>query len=63
MVAVCRRLLRPGRRCLVGIADNREHCYVVPVAFTTLATYLNAGLVLEELVGRRRAAWPGPMQH
>ena len=45
-----RRLLRPGARCLVGIADNREHCFIVPVAFTVIATYLAEGFILEELV-------------
>jgi len=35
---------------LVGIADNREHCFIVPVAFTVIATYLAEGFILEELV-------------
>jgi len=33
-----------------SIGDNREHCYVIPVAFKTLRQYLDAGFEVEEFV-------------
>ena len=48
-----RRLLRSGKRCLMGIGDNREHCFILPVSFAVLRVYVQEGFVLEELVRTR----------
>jgi hypothetical protein len=40
-----------GRRLTLGIGDNREHCFYVPVGFQLIRLYLNNGFELEELVG------------
>jgi hypothetical protein len=39
-----------GARCTIGIGDNREFCFYIPVGFELLRTYLNNGYMLEELV-------------
>jgi len=44
------RLLKIGRRLTLGIGDNREHCFYVPVGFQLIRLYLNNGFELEELV-------------
>ena len=43
-------MLKPGKRALVGIGDNREHCFMLPVSFEVIVAYMQDGLVLEELV-------------
>ena len=49
-----RRVLKPGRHCTLGIGDNREHCFVIPVGFITMREYLRSGFVMEDLV-----SWKG----
>lgn len=44
-----RRLLQMGRRLTLGIGDNREHCFYVPVGFNLLRQYIDEGFELEEL--------------
>ena len=44
------RLVKPGKRVVLGIGDNREHCFVLPIGFQTIREYLAAGFLLEELV-------------
>jgi SAM-dependent methyltransferase len=44
------RLLKPGKRAVLGIGDNREHCFAIPIGFETIREYLYAGFCLEELV-------------
>lgn len=44
------RLLKKDRRLTLGIGDNREHCFYVPVGFQLIRVYLNNGFELEELV-------------
>lgn len=45
-----RRVLKPGKYCTLGIGDNREHCFVIPVSFVTINAYIQQGLQLSELV-------------
>ncbi|KAJ2959449.1 hypothetical protein NQZ79_g5096 [Umbelopsis isabellina] len=44
------RLLKMDRRLTLGIGDNREHCFYVPVGFQLIRLYLNNGFELEELL-------------
>ncbi|KAF8946480.1 hypothetical protein BGZ47_000422 [Haplosporangium gracile] len=44
------RLLKMGRRCTLGIGDNREHCFYIPVSFQLIRQYINEGFELEELI-------------
>lgn len=53
------RVLKPTRRCTVGIGDNREHCLVIPVSFATIRTYLKAGFEIEELILKRQRCCSG----
>ncbi|RIA90232.1 hypothetical protein C1645_823641 [Glomus cerebriforme] len=48
------RLLKPGRRVTLGIGDNREHCFYVPVSFNLFRQYIDQGFELEELVAKRQ---------
>ncbi|KAF9137643.1 hypothetical protein BG015_002663, partial [Linnemannia schmuckeri] len=48
------RLLKMGRRCTLGIGDNREHCFYIPVSFQLIRQYINEGFELEELVVKRQ---------
>ncbi|KAF9921811.1 hypothetical protein FBU30_008125 [Linnemannia zychae] len=48
------RLLKPGRRCTLGIGDNREHCFYIPVSFQLIRQYINEGFELEELIVKRQ---------
>ncbi|ORX89491.1 hypothetical protein K493DRAFT_340603 [Basidiobolus meristosporus CBS 931.73] len=44
------RVLKMGRRCTLGIGDNREHCFYIPVGFRMISKYIERGFELEELV-------------
>ncbi|KFH63937.1 hypothetical protein MVEG_09762 [Podila verticillata NRRL 6337] len=48
------RLLKMGRRCTLGIGDNREHCFYIPVSFQLIRQYINQGFELEELIVKRQ---------
>ncbi|KAL0083611.1 hypothetical protein J3Q64DRAFT_1138071 [Phycomyces blakesleeanus] len=48
------RLLKMGRRLTLGIGDNREHCFYIPVGFHLLREYINHGFELEELIIKRQ---------
>ncbi|KAF9916227.1 hypothetical protein BX616_004308 [Lobosporangium transversale] len=48
------RLLKMGRRCTLGIGDNREHCFYIPVSFQLIREYINEGFELEELIVKRQ---------
>ncbi|KAG2182150.1 hypothetical protein INT43_007077 [Umbelopsis isabellina] len=48
------RLLKMGRRLTLGIGDNREHCFYVPVGFQLIRLYMNNGFELEELIIKRQ---------
>ncbi|CAG8483872.1 43912_t:CDS:10 [Gigaspora margarita] len=48
------RLLKPGKRVTLGIGDNREHCFYVPVSFNLFRQYIDQGFELEELVAKRQ---------
>ncbi|KAI1318914.1 hypothetical protein EDD11_005548 [Mortierella claussenii] len=48
------RLLKSGRRCTLGIGDNRERCFYVPVSFQLIRQYINEGFELEELIVKRQ---------
>ncbi|KAG0370922.1 hypothetical protein BGZ54_002733 [Gamsiella multidivaricata] len=48
------RLLKMGRRCTLGIGDNREHCFYIPVSFQLIRQYINKGFELEELIVKRQ---------
>lgn len=39
-----------GRRLTLGIGDNREHCFYIPVGFHLMRQYIDEGFELEELV-------------
>ncbi|CAJ0625582.1 7920_t:CDS:10 [Entrophospora sp. SA101] len=43
------RLLKFGKRITLGIGDNREHCFYVPVSFNLFRQYINQGFEIEEL--------------
>ena len=43
-----------GRRCTLGIGDNREHCFYIPVSFQLIRQYINEGFELEELIVKRQ---------
>lgn len=44
------RLLKMGRRVTLGIGDNREHCFYIPVSFQMMRQYIDCGFEMEELV-------------
>ncbi|KAF9972092.1 hypothetical protein BGZ73_004827 [Actinomortierella ambigua] len=48
------RLLKMGRRCTLGIGDNREHCFYIPVSFQLIRQYIDGGFELEELIVKRQ---------
>ncbi|KAG0245144.1 hypothetical protein BGX31_007855 [Mortierella sp. GBA43] len=48
------RLLRMGRRCTLGIGDNREHCFYIPVSFQMIRQYINEGFEVEEFIVKRQ---------
>ncbi|ORX49517.1 hypothetical protein DM01DRAFT_1409486 [Hesseltinella vesiculosa] len=48
------RLLKMGRRVTLGIGDNREHCYYIPVSFSLMRQYIDEGFELEELIVKRQ---------
>ncbi|KAI7883175.1 hypothetical protein K492DRAFT_235544 [Lichtheimia hyalospora FSU 10163] len=48
------RLLKMGRQLTLGIGDNREHCFYIPVGFRLLRQYIDNGFELEELVIKRQ---------
>ncbi|KAI8827096.1 uncharacterized protein EV422DRAFT_563174 [Fimicolochytrium jonesii] len=54
VVAESWRLLKPGRRCTLGIGDNRRECFYQPVSFQTIRTYMDNGFQLEELIVKRQ---------
>ncbi|KNC99570.1 uncharacterized protein SPPG_04959 [Spizellomyces punctatus DAOM BR117] len=54
IVAETWRLLKPNRRCTLGIGDNRRECFYQPVSFQTIRTYINDGFELEELIVKRQ---------
>jgi hypothetical protein len=39
-----------SRRLTLGIGDNREHCFYIPVGFHLIRLYIDQGFELEELV-------------
>jgi hypothetical protein len=46
-----------GRRLTLGIGDNREHCFYIPVGFQLIRLYINNGFVLEELVRKQHGGF------
>lgn len=48
------RMLKMGRRCTLGIGDNREHCFYIPVSYQLIRQYINEGFELEELIVKRQ---------
>ncbi|KAI8090612.1 hypothetical protein BDF21DRAFT_460039 [Thamnidium elegans] len=48
------RLLKVDRRLTLGIGDNREHCFYIPVGFHLMRLYIDQGFELEELVIKRQ---------
>ncbi|KAI8149976.1 hypothetical protein BJV82DRAFT_585375 [Fennellomyces sp. T-0311] len=48
------RLLKMGRRLTLGIGDNREHCFYIPVGFHLIRQYIDNGFELEELIIKRQ---------
>ncbi|KAI8875798.1 hypothetical protein K501DRAFT_327341 [Backusella circina FSU 941] len=48
------RLLKMSRRLTLGIGDNREHCFYIPVGFHLIRLYIDQGFELEELVIKRQ---------
>lgn len=39
-----------SRRLTLGIGDNREHCFYIPVGYHMFRLYIDEGFELEELV-------------
>lgn len=50
------RLLKMSRRLTLGIGDNREHCFYIPVGYHMFRIYIDEGFELEELVHIRKRA-------
>ncbi|KAI8339815.1 hypothetical protein BD560DRAFT_412468 [Blakeslea trispora] len=48
------RLLKMSRRVTLGIGDNREHCFYIPVSFQLMRLYIDNGFELEELIVKRQ---------
>ncbi|KAI9498996.1 hypothetical protein BDB00DRAFT_753869 [Zychaea mexicana] len=48
------RVLKMGRRLTLGIGDNREHCFYIPVGYHLLRQYIDNGFELEELIIKRQ---------
>ncbi|KAI8638993.1 hypothetical protein BD408DRAFT_446320 [Parasitella parasitica] len=48
------RVLKMSRRVTLGIGDNREHCYYIPVGFHLIRLYIDQGFELEELIVKRQ---------
>ncbi|KAI0244201.1 hypothetical protein L0F63_007215, partial [Massospora cicadina] len=48
------RLLKMGGRVTLGIGDNRENCFYVPVSFQLLRNYLDNGFEVEEMIIKRQ---------
>ncbi|KAL1919119.1 uncharacterized protein VTP21DRAFT_2501 [Calcarisporiella thermophila] len=48
------RLLRMDRRLTLGIGDNRERCFYIPVGYKLIRQYIDNGFELEELVVKRQ---------
>lgn len=48
------RVLKPGGKCAILIGDSRKAKRVVPIGFETIRVFLDAGLVLKELVIKRQ---------
>ncbi|KAI9470552.1 MAG: hypothetical protein EXX96DRAFT_491184 [Benjaminiella poitrasii] len=48
------RLLKMSRRLTLGIGDNREHCFYIPVSFQLIRLYIDHGFELEELIIKRQ---------
>ncbi|KAI9255496.1 hypothetical protein BY458DRAFT_520176 [Sporodiniella umbellata] len=48
------RLLKMGRRLTLGIGDNREHCFYIPVGYHMFRIYIDQGFEMEELVIKRQ---------
>ncbi|KAI7898479.1 uncharacterized protein BX663DRAFT_555836 [Cokeromyces recurvatus] len=48
------RLLKMSRRLTLGIGDNREHCFYIPVSFHLIRLYIDHGFELEELIIKRQ---------
>ncbi|CEJ00195.1 hypothetical protein RMCBS344292_14260 [Rhizopus microsporus] len=48
------RLLKMSRRLTLGIGDNREHCFYIPVGYHMFRLYIDEGFELEELIIKRQ---------
>ncbi|KAI8342076.1 hypothetical protein BC941DRAFT_415299 [Chlamydoabsidia padenii] len=48
------RVLKMGRRLTLGIGDNREHCFYIPVSFQLMRQYINEGFEMEEMIVKRQ---------
>ncbi|KAI9265087.1 hypothetical protein BDA99DRAFT_507676 [Phascolomyces articulosus] len=48
------RVLKMGRRLTLGIGDNREHCFYIPVGYHLIRQYIDNGFELEELIIKRQ---------
>lgn len=48
------RVLKGGRRVTVGIGDNRENNFILPISFQVLRAYIDGGFELEEIIVKRQ---------
>jgi len=48
------RVLRPGGKCAILIGDARRSKRIVPIGFSTIQVFLDAGFTLRELVIKRQ---------
>ncbi|KAI8997788.1 hypothetical protein BDB01DRAFT_714441 [Pilobolus umbonatus] len=48
------RLLKMSRNLTLGIGDNREHCFYIPVGFRLMRIYVEEGFEMEELIIKRQ---------
>lgn len=44
----CYRILKPGKYCAILIGDTRRHRHYVPLAFSVMQRFLQAGFILKE---------------
>lgn len=48
------RVLKPGGKCAILIGDTRKRKHVIPIGFTLIGVFLEAGFRLKELVIKRQ---------
>ena len=65
----CHRVLKPGKNCAVLVGDTRQHRHYVPISYSVMREFANAGFVLlEDIIKLQhkttsdRSSWRGDRQ-